>query len=247
MRIGDGEKPQLIANALGEVLTPSAVSVGDDDAILVGRPAKDRLQTHPHLTAATFKRAMGTQQVFQLGQKSFRAEELSALVLGTLKADAEAHLNAVVTGAVITVPAYFNDAQRNATRIAGDPVGLEVKRLINEPTAAAIAYGLHERPEFVTGLVLDLGGGAFDVSVLAMFESVMQVHASAGDNHLGGEDFALRLAESALARPDLPADRLTREERPDVLAAAERCKRQLTAKAHAEFTVDLAGEARSVE
>jgi molecular chaperone HscC len=181
--------PELIPNALGSLLTPSAVSIDDDDVVLVGLSARERLLSHPSQSVASFKRYMGTNRTFKLGAKSFRAEELSALVLRALKADAEAFLGQPTTEAIITVPAYFNDVQRKATKTAGELAGLRVDRLLNEPTAAALAYGLQEKEGERKILVLDLGGGTFDVSILEMFEGVMEVRASAGDNFLGGEDF----------------------------------------------------------
>ncbi len=180
---------QLISNSLGELMTPSVVGMGDDGSILVGQAAKERLVTHPHLTAANFKRLMGSSKTLSLGQQSFRAEELSAFVLRALKADAEAYLGEPVTEAIITVPAYFNDTQRKATIQAGFFAGLKVERLLNEPTAAALAYNLNLTEEESKFLVFDLGGGTFDVSVLHMFDGIMEVRASAGDNLLGGEDF----------------------------------------------------------
>ncbi len=181
--------PELIPNALGHFLTPSAVSVADDGTMLVGLAARERLASHPGSTVTAFKRAMGSERTFNLGQRKLRAEELSALVIGALKADAQAYLGQEVTEAVITVPAYFNEAQRRATKIAGELAGLKVERLLSEPTAAGLAYGLQERPDQTTFLVFDLGGGTFDVSVLEYFEGVVEVHASAGDTRLGGEDF----------------------------------------------------------
>jgi len=180
--------PVLIPNALESVLTPSAVSVDDKGAVLVGMPARERLSTAPDRSIAAFKRYMGTNRTFKLGKTSFRAEELSALVLRALKDDAERYLGRKVTEAVITVPAYFSDGQRKATKVAGELAGLKVERLLNEPTAAALAYGLQEPGEERKILVLDLGGGTFDVSILEMFEGVMEVRATAGDNFLGGED-----------------------------------------------------------
>jgi molecular chaperone HscC len=183
-------RPQLIPNSLGSYLTPSAVSVDEDGQVLVGIAARERQVTHPGMTATTFKRWMGTQRQTRLGpDKTFRAEELSALVLRSLKADAEAFLKEPVTEAVITVPAYFNDHQRKATRHAGELAGLKVERLLNEPTAAALAYGLHQRSSETQFLVFDLGGGTFDVSIVELFEGIIEVRSSAGDNHLGGEDF----------------------------------------------------------
>ncbi|MFN4291169.1 MAG: Hsp70 family protein [Permianibacter sp.] len=190
-----GDAPQLFSNVHGDVLTPSIVGLDDDGQILVGKAAAERLLTHPQLTVAAFKRYMGTQHTVRLGKREFRPEELSALVLKSLKADAEAALGETVHEAIITVPAYFSDAQRKATRIAGELAGLKVDRLLNEPTAAAMAYGLHQRDRESKFLVFDLGGGTFDVSILEMFDGVMEVRASAGDNFLGGEDFVSVLAQ----------------------------------------------------
>ncbi|WP_338768342.1 molecular chaperone HscC [Massilia sp. METH4] len=193
----------LLRNALGEVLTPSCVSIDDDGTVLVGRAARERLQTHPDRTAAMFKRHMGSNREFRLGKRVFRAEELSALVLRALKEDAEAALGQPVTEAVITVPAYFSDAQRKATRAAGQLAGLTVARLLNEPTAAALAYGIHNRDSESKFLVFDLGGGTFDVSVLDLFENVMEVRASTGDNFLGGEDFTDAIVQRFFAEAKL--------------------------------------------
>ncbi len=181
--------PELLPNALSQVLTPSCVSVDEDGSILVGRAARERAQTHPELTVRAFKRYMGTNKTLTLGKQHFRPEELSSFVLRSLRADAEAALGHAVTEAIITVPAYFSDAQRKATRVAGQLAGLTVDRLLNEPTAAAMAYGIHQKDSETRFLVFDLGGGTFDVSILEMFEGVMEVRASAGDNFLGGEDF----------------------------------------------------------
>jgi molecular chaperone HscC len=202
----DGTEARIISNALEEHLTPSVVSLDDHGDILVGRPARERLITHPHLSVSLFKRYMGSDKAIVLGKTTFRPEELSALVLKSLKADAEKHLGHDVCEAVISVPAYFNDVQRKTTKVAGRLAGLEVKHLINEPTAAAIAYGLHERREFSTFIVLDLGGGTFDVSILEYFSGVMEVHATAGDSFLGGEDFT-----DAIIRCFLEENRLNRE------------------------------------
>jgi molecular chaperone HscC len=189
---------ELIPNALGAVLTPSAVSLDDAGTVIVGAGARERLSTHPDRTAVTFKRAMGTDRVFQLGPKRFRAEELSALVLMSLRADAERALGHSITEAIITVPAYFGEAQRQATKTAGQMAGLKVERLLNEPTAAALAYGLADRTAQARTMVLDLGGGTFDVSILEMFEGVMEVRSSAGDVFLGGEDFSDAIGEAFL-------------------------------------------------
>jgi molecular chaperone HscC len=180
--------PALIPNALGDVLTPSVVGVDDADEIIVGRAARERLLTHPDKTVASFKRFMGSARETILGRHRLRPEELSALVLRALKADAEAQIGAPIIEAVISVPAYFNDLQRKATLDAGRLAGLKVERLVNEPTAAALAYGLYEAKEGKF-LVFDLGGGTFDVSILDKYEGVMEVRATAGDTQLGGDDF----------------------------------------------------------
>lgn len=236
----DGQ-PALFKNVHGELLTPSVVGLDEDGSILVGQVARERLLTHPTLTTSAFKRYMGTQHAVRLGDKTFRPEELSALVLKSLKADAEAALGEAVTEAVITVPAYFSDAQRKATRIAGELAGLKVERLLNEPTAAAMAYGLHQRDRESTFLVFDLGGGTFDVSILEMFDGVMEVRASAGDNFLGGEDFDTVLAE-AFVRAHMPLEQFN--ERPDasklkqaVRRQAEHAKRLLSSQAEATMNL----------
>jgi molecular chaperone HscC len=231
-------RAELVPNALGEVLTPSCVSLDADGSVLVGRAARERLQTHPDRSAALFKRYMGSQKTLRLGKREFRPEELSALILKSLKADAEALLGEPVTEAVITVPAYFSDAQRKATRAAGQIAGLKVERLLNEPTAAALAYGIHQRGAETRFLVFDLGGGTFDVSILELFEGVMEVRASAGDNFLGGEDFVQALVEQFMLRLNLP-DRM----RKDVVfmqrlaAEAEAAKRALSVQPRATMQV----------
>jgi molecular chaperone HscC len=223
--------PTLLPNALGEVLTPSAVSVADDGAMLVGAAALARATTHPETTALAFKRDMGTPRSYDLGTLRLSPQELSAMVLGALKRDAEAALGQPVVEAVVTVPAYFDDAQRQATRAAGEIAGLKVERILNEPTAAAIAYGLHHRDRELRAVVLDLGGGTFDVTVLEIIEGVIEIQATAGDSRLGGQDFAEALAEWA-------AERLRQGGHPDVrqhrqgwarlLQASEEAKRRLS-------------------
>jgi molecular chaperone HscC len=182
-------KATLIPNRLGNVLTPSAISIDEKDNLIVGLAARERQSTHPKLTSTAFKRYMGTQKRLSLGKKSYLAEELSSFVLRSLKEDAETFLGTKIAEAVITVPAYFNDKQRKATKRAGELAGFKVERLISEPTAAALAYGIHELANETQFLVFDLGGGTFDVSILEMFEGVIEVRATTGDNKLGGEDF----------------------------------------------------------
>lgn len=242
----EADGPTLVPNALGEVMTPSAVGYGDDGAVLVGRAARDRLLTHPDLTTARFKRYMGTNHEVKLGKKSFRPEELSALVLGSLRADAEAHLGRKVEEAVISVPAYFNDIQRKATITAAEFAGLKVNRLVNEPTAAALAYGLQDKEAESTFLVVDLGGGTFDVSILEMFSGVMEVRASAGDAFLGGEDFTDTLATELGRQLGIQPKDVSREEGARLRALANRLKHQLSEKAEATGEYVIKGEARPV-
>ncbi|GGX02424.1 molecular chaperone HscC [Undibacterium macrobrachii] len=231
-------KSQLIPNSLGDTLTPSCVSVDDDGSILVGRAAKERLQTHPELTAAVFKRYMGSDKKIKLGKREFRAEELSSFVLKSLKADAEAFLGETVTEAVITVPAYFSDAQRKATRTAGQLAGLKVDRLVNEPTAAALAYGMHEFKDECRFLVFDLGGGTFDVSILEMFDGVMEVRASAGDNYLGGEDITKMMVDAFMEKHGFTS-KVRNDPRfmQQLFAAAEKAKRELSGETSAKMEV----------
>lgn len=240
---------ELIPNSLGDRLTPSAVSLDADNTTLVGLAARDRQTTHPSATAVTFKRMMGASRQTRLNEIAFDAEQLSALVLGSLKADAEALLGEPVTEAVITVPAYFNDRQRKATQRAGELAGLKVRRLLNEPTAAALAYGLQDRGEKEPFLIFDLGGGTFDVSIVEIFDGIIEVRASAGDNRLGGEDFNDVII--ALAKPHLDQDLLRSADavrRPELLrAAAERTRRALTDTDRAMFTITVDDKQTSVE
>jgi molecular chaperone HscC len=232
-------KTELVPNALGHVLTPSAVSIDETGEVLIGLAARERLGTHPGSTVTSFKRWMGTDHVVDLGSRRFRAEELSSFVLGSLKSDAEAYLGEPVSEAVITVPAYFNDAQRQATRVAGELAGLKVARLLNEPTAAGLAYGLAERPEHTVFLIVDLGGGTFDVSVLEYFDGVVEVRASAGDTRLGGEDFVSVLSAHLLAsvsdQASKPRKAMRRSE--SIWRTAEQLKRDLSDAETAEAVV----------
>lgn len=231
---------ELFPNALGELLTPSVISL-DGDTVLVGRPALDRRVTHPHVTAAGFKRLMGTTREVRLGHRVFRAEELSALVLRALVADAEAALGTRIEKAVISVPAYFSDAQRKATRAAGELAGLRVERLVNEPTAAALAYGLRQPQDEGRILVLDLGGGTFDVSLLELFEGVVQVHASAGDNFLGGEDFLDALIDAFCTHHQLQPALLAPRDAAVLRQRMERFKRSIGAAGCSAFQTTVDG------
>jgi molecular chaperone HscC len=190
--------PRLIPNALGENLTPSVVGIDPDGKVLVGRAAKELQVVHPERCADLFKRHMGSDWAAKIAGKRFGPEQLSGLVLRALKADAEAFFHETVTRAVITVPAYFNDRQRKATLNAGRIAGLQVDRIFNEPTAAALAYGFHESHEDKVLLIFDLGGGTFDVSLVEIFEGTLEVRASSGESFLGGEDFTRAMAARVL-------------------------------------------------
>jgi molecular chaperone HscC len=232
---------ELIPNSLGHRLTPSAVSLDEAGEVIIGLAARERQVSHPELTATAFKRYMGSRRRIALGGKHFFPEELSALVLRSLKADAEAALGEPITDAVITVPAYFNDKQRKATRQAGELAGLRVERLINEPTAAALAYGIHQLDKASKFLVFDLGGGTFDVSILEIFEGIVEVRASTGDNFLGGEDFNELLVESMLKTFGREWKVSRREDQPALYqrlrACAERARRELTLQDSATMKV----------
>ena len=216
-------KVEIIPNRLGEKLTPSVVSVDSEGTVYVGQSAKERAMLYPLESASVFKRSMGTDQEYQLGNRKLRAEELSSLVLRSLKEDAEAYLGQSVTDAIISVPAYFNDLQRKATKRAGELAGLNVVRIINEPTAAAIAYGMTEQNDS-RYLVFDLGGGTFDVSILELYQPIMEVHAIAGDNFIGGEDFTDVLYALFLQSAGIAPEALDLKTRSEIRKNAETCK-----------------------
>ena len=185
----EGGTPQVIANAEGGRTTPSVVGFSKSGERLVGEMAKRQAVSNPDRTIISIKRHMGTDHRVEIDDKKYSPEEISSMILGKLKADAESYLGEEVTQAVVTVPAYFNDSERQATKNAGTIAGLEVLRIINEPTAAALAYGLDKQDETLTIAVFDLGGGTFDVSVLEISEGVFEVQSTAGDTKLGGDDF----------------------------------------------------------
>lgn len=216
-------KAEIIPNRLGEHLTPSVVSVDSKGTVYVGRSAKERAMLYPLESASVFKRSMGTQREYKLGDWTLRAEELSSLVLRSLKEDAEHYLGQTVTDAIISVPAYFNDLQRKATKRAGELAGLNVVRIINEPTAAAIAHGMTEEKDSCY-LVFDLGGGTFDVSVLELYSPIMEVHAIAGDNFIGGENFTDVLYDLFLEYAGIAQETLDIKTRGEIRKNAEYCK-----------------------
>ncbi|MCA9006661.1 MAG: Hsp70 family protein, partial [Planctomycetaceae bacterium] len=199
-------QPKLIPNAHGSVITPSIISISADDRVLVGSAAKETRVTQPERCAWVFKRLMGTDRKVEIGGHVFSATEMSSLVLQSLKQDAEAYLGVEVHDAIITVPAYFNDHQRNATKQAGELAGLNVRRIINEPTAAALTYGFHDRQAEKKLIVIDLGGGTFDVTAMEVFEGTLEIISTAGESMLGGEDFTDRILSKVLTAQNLQVE-----------------------------------------
>ena len=227
----EGGEPVVIANAEGTRTTPSVVAFTKNGERLVGETAKRQAITNPDRTIASIKRHMGESYTVEIDGKSYTPQDISAMILGKLKADAEAYLGEKVTEAVITVPAYFSDAQKQATKDAGKIAGLDVKRIINEPTAASLAYGLDKADGSQKILVYDLGGGTFDVSVLELGDGVFEVLATNGDTHLGGDDFDNAvlnfLADSFMAEHgiDLRKDNMALQR---LKEAAEKAKKELS-------------------
>lgn len=227
----DNEKgATIIPNRLGNRLTPSIVSFDKDGTIYVGETAKERRITHSRQTVEVFKRDMGSTRTWDIYGKEYTPTELSAIVLRTLKEDAEKYLGEEITEAVISVPAYFNEYQRKATKMAGKMAGLKVERLISEPTAAAIAYGINTNSDNTNIMVFDLGGGTFDVSLLEMDDGIMEVHCVAGDNFLGGEDFTEVICKMFLRHNDIDASILSPQTKNHINKQAELCKLALSDK-----------------
>ena len=240
--------PVIIPNRLGDRLTPSIVSVDDEDQIYVGKTAYERMLLYPNTCASVFKRDMGSDKQFELGNHKFTAEELSSFVLRSLKEDAEVFLGEEVTEAVISVPAYFNDKRRKATKRAGELAGLKVDRIISEPTAAAIAYGLYNTEGHSKFLVFDLGGGTFDVSILDYFEPILEVRAVAGDNYLGGEDFTSAIENIFYDRnKDIKRDELTPKEIKRVRKACEELKVNFGDSLVSSMSVNIGDETYEME
>ena len=223
--------PKIIPNRLGKNLTPSVVSVDEEGTVYVGETAKERMSLYPDSVAETFKRSMGTERTYNLSGHLFKPEELSSFVLRALKEDAEVFLGEEVTEAVISVPAYFDDKRRKATKRAGELAGLKVERMISEPTAAAVAYGLYDKTQDTRFLVFDLGGGTFDVSILELYHNILEVRAVAGDNYLGGEDFTQEMAKLFLKKANLQLSELNEKEQVRLTNAAEKAKRELNEQA----------------
>jgi len=236
------DNPIVIPNIFGEFLTPSVVSVDDNGEIFVGRIAQERLLSHPEMTASVFKRSIGSRKVYRLGSKDFSPEELSAIIIRKLKEDAEEYLGEEVDEAVISVPAYFNDTQRRATKAAGELAGLKAERIVNEPTAAAVAYGLHDKKDYTKYLVFDLGGGTFDVSILEKYNNIMEVRAVAGDNFLGGEDFTDVLIEWFVTEKDIQLENLPLSTQNIIRKCAETAKINLSNSRTADMSCTINGE-----
>ena len=226
----EGGQPTVIANTEGARTTPSVVAFTKTGERLVGEPAKRQAVTNAEKTISSNKREMGSDYKVAIDDKKYSPQEISAMILQKLKADAEAYLGEKVTEAVITVPAYFNDAQRQATKDAGKIAGLDVKRIINEPTAAALAYGLDNEKEQKI-MVYDLGGGTFDVSIIEIGDGVIEVLSTAGNNRLGGDDFDQKIVDYIVAEfkagngVDLSADKMALQR---VKEAAEKAKKELS-------------------
>ena len=235
----EGGEPTVIANAEGSRTTPSVVAFAKSGEVLVGEVAKRQAVTNVDRTIRSVKRHMGTDWSTTIDDKTFTPQQISAFVLQKLKRDAEAYLGEPVTDAVITTPAYFSDAQRQATKEAGEIAGLNVQRIVNEPTAAALAYGL-DKGDDQTILVFDLGGGTFDVSLLEIGEGVVEVKATSGDNHLGGDDWDARIVEWMVKRfkdnnnVDLGSDKIAKQR---LQEAAEKAKIELSSSS--ETTIHL--------
>ncbi len=226
----EGGQPTVIANTEGARTTPSVVAFTKTGERLVGEPAKRQAVTNADKTISSIKREMGSDFKVTIDEKKYSPQEISAMILQKLKADAEGYLGEKVTEAVITVPAYFNDAQRQATKDAGKIAGLDVKRIINEPTAAALAYGLDNEKEQKI-MVYDLGGGTFDVSIIEIGDGVIEVLSTAGDNRLGGDDFDQKITDYMLADfkakegVDLSTDKMALQR---LKEAAEKAKKELS-------------------
>ncbi|HEU4541409.1 MAG TPA: molecular chaperone DnaK, partial [Jiangellaceae bacterium] len=236
----EGGEPTVIANAEGSRTTPSVVAFAKNGEVLVGEVAKRQAVTNVERTIRSVKRHMGSDWKTEIDGKTFTPQQISAFVLQKLKRDAEAYLGETITDAVITTPAYFNDAQRQATKEAGEIAGLNVLRIVNEPTAAALAYGLDKGEHDQTILVFDLGGGTFDVSLLEIGEGVVEVKATSGDNHLGGDDWDYKIVEWLVDRVksahgiDLSKDKIAMQR---VTEAAERAKIELSSSTQTSISL----------
>ena len=230
---------KVIPNSLGNKLTPSVVGLDDEGKVIVGEVAKERLITHPERTAAEFKRTMGTDKTYKLGEESFSSQQLSSILLRKIVADAKAHLNEEIDEVVISVPAYFDDKMRTATKQAAEMAGIKCERLINEPSAAALAYLYKHGWKDGTYMVVDFGGGTLDVSIIDSFDSVMEIIAVAGNNHLGGKDINKAIYNHFCLVNNLLDSNLTPEERAIIYRMSETTKIALSTNPLAVMSVCL--------
>ncbi|MFS9152076.1 molecular chaperone HscC [Streptococcus infantis] len=228
---------KLIPNAFGDFLTPSVVALDDNNEVIVGKAAKERLVTHPDKTVAQFKRFMGTSHKILLGNSTYTAEELSSFIIRKLVDDAETFLGEKVDEVIVSVPAYFNDAQRYATKLAGKFAGINIDRIINEPSAAALAKKLESEIDDDSFIVVDFGGGTLDISVVELFDNVVEIVSIAGDNRLGGEDFTGAIAEEFMHVNQLKKESISREFYSKILLQAEKTKLDLNEKEEAQMSV----------
>ena len=231
-------KVELIPNQFGDYLTPSVVSITDEGNIIVGKIAKERLITHPEKTHASYKQFMGSSEEFVLGKNRLKAEDLSSFVLKQLKIDAEKYLNEEIEEAIISVPAYFNDLQRVATRNAGLLAGLTVDRILNEPSAAALAYREMENEDGLF-VVFDFGGGTLDISLVEIFENIVDIIAVSGDNHLGGDNIDEALMEAFIQENKIPRNKLSKKENAIIKKKMEQAKIELADEKELEVEVFL--------
>lgn len=239
-------RAEIIKNSLGEISTPSVVSVDENGEILVGKIAKERLISHPEASACEFKRDMGLRRKITLGGKDFSPEELSALVLKKIKEDAEKYLGEPIDEAVISVPAYFDDNCRSAAKLAARLAGLNVQRLVNEPSAAALAYQAEHGFCDGTYMIVDFGGGTLDVSIVDSFDSVMEILAVAGNNHLGGKDFNEAVADYFCRENGIDRESLSPDEKAIVYKLAENCKVALSDTPAAMMVANIGGKQYSL-
>ena len=242
--VWNGTDVQLIRNILGNTLTPSVVGLDDNSSIIVGEIAHQRRVSHPALTACEFKRTMGTDTKYKLGDREYSSEELSAYLLRKLVNDASQQLGTSITDAVISVPAYFDDNQREATKLAAQIAGINVKRLINEPSAAVLYYQWKYHNEHPDGIyiVIDFGGGTLDVSVVDCFENIIEITSIAGDNHLGGKDFDMDIALDFCNKNNIQFDTLGNATRQNILWTAENIKKTLSFKDSANMHINMGSE-----
>ena len=239
--IDDNGEIQFVKNEYGNILIPSVVGIDENDDIIVGELAKERRMMNAEETASNFKRRMGTDARIKVKNRTFDAQMLSSFVLKHLKENAEKQLNEKINRAIISVPAYFNDKQRRDTKMAAELAGLTVERLINEPTAAALSLGSHILDQNLKFIVLDLGGGTFDVTLLETFENIMDVISISGDTMLGGEDFTTKICEIFLKNIKLAITDLSREERTKLYTKADRAKKLISLK-DIEIELEIKGK-----